>query len=363
MRPRLIIDLALLAGNYRLLADLSAPASCGAAVKAQAYGLDATKIAPVLHKLGCRIFFVHDLLEAEELAETLPDHSAEIYILGGLMGEDPKKFQRFIPVLNSLADIQSFFHWKKSNMAAPKVALHIDTGMSRLGLSPMEWQEFQHHPEWLNEMDWQLFMSHLACSDEIENPLNVLQWTRFSRALQWFRSYRPIRASLAASGGLVLGKEYHFDVTRPGAALYGIDIAQKRVGLQNVFTLEAPILQVRGIDAGTSVGYGASHTFTKPGRIAIIGIGYADGIHRAFGNKGSVIIKGKKAPIVGRVSMDLTIIDITHLPEDACFPGDFVTIFGHGQTIDEWAAFGGTIGYEMMTSIGARIERHYKGLA
>ena len=361
MRPRLVIDLSALADNYKILAKLVQPAQCAALVKARAYGLDAKMIAPAFYKAGCRSFFVHDWEEAQEIITLLPRKEIELYILSGLGGKPPEYFQGLIPVLNHSSELAHFSEY--CQMHGPqKAALHIDTGLSRLGLSQAEWEDIKRNPQILAGIDWQAFISHLACSDEKAHPLNKIQLEAFKKALIWWREHisNHTLSSLSASGGIFLGSDYHFDFVRPGAALYGLKTSLHASPLKPVIRIEAPILQIRRIDAGASVGYGATHSFAHPGKIATLGIGYADGISRAFGNKGWVIIHGKRAPIIGRISMDLTIIDITHI-EDECRMGDFVTLVGMEQSCDDWALQGGTIGYEILTSLGPRFERHYIG--
>lgn len=362
MRPRLKIDLGAIAANYRLLHEQARPAKVAVILKANAYGIDAAKIAPLFFREGCRSFFVHDLGEAKEIESILPLADIDIFVLSGLAGHPPAEFGRAIPILNNEADVHAWREFCQRQGQRP-AALHVDTGLSRLGMPSEEWERLKARPDVLKTIDWRLFMSHLACSDDVGHPMNAHQLSRFRQDLNWWRkNISPnIPASLSASGGIFLGPEYHFELVRPGAALYGLK-PNPRVGiLRPALRLEAPILQVRPIDAGNTVGYGATHSFTKLGRIATLGIGYADGIKRSLGNQGWVLVQGKKAPIIGRVSMDLMTIDISHLEENLCREGDFVTLIDDQQSLDDLGMQAGTIGYEIMTGLGHRLERLYIG--
>lgn len=357
----LTIDLGAIAANYRLLQQRTAPALCGAAVKADAYGLGAAMIVPMLHRAGCKHFFVATLDEALALKPLLP--TATIYVMNGLPSGAARDLAAadLVPVLNTLAQIEE---WKKFcvDKQPRPAAVQIDTGMSRLGLSHAEMVRLIGDPRILHDIPVSLVMSHLACADDSEHPMNRRQLEFFcemTQALRFGGAAMP-KFSLAASSGIFISPDFHLDMVRPGAALYGIAPTISAPNpMRQVVRLQGKILQIRDVDLGMTVGYGASHKFQRPSRLATIGAGYADGIPRALGNKGAVFIDGKRAPIVGRVSMDLITVEIGHLPPQARQPGQFVDLLGPQQTPDDLARDAGTIGYEVLTALGSRYKRRY----
>ena len=324
---------------------------CAAVVKADGYGLGALEVSRALYAQGCRHFFVAHVDEAVAVRAVVQD--AAIYVLNGPWGMSAADFirQGFIPVLNSLEDI---VYWK--GQAAPCV-LHLDTGMNRLGLSEKDVQSLSRHD--LEEMNIRYVMSHLACADEqqhAKNPEQLEKFKRLSEALQ-----RPFRLSLANSGGIFLGEAYHFDLVRPGCALYGINPAgASQNSMQNTITLKGRVLQTRDIPAGETVGYGARYKIASPVRSATVSIGYADGYLRSLTGTGAVFIHGQRCAVIGRVSMDSIIVDVTACPQPVTC-GDWAEIIGPHQSIDDVAAQAGTIGYEILTSIGKRYKRTYTG--
>jgi alanine racemase len=357
----LTIDLAAIAENYKLLAGQVAPALCGAAVKADAYGLGAAIVAPVLHRAGCAHFFVATLDEALALRPVLSE--SQIYILNGLPAGAAHILaaEKLIPVLGTLEQIEDWRRYCGTTQPRP-AALMIDSGMSRLGLSEGDMIRLAADPSLLAGIPVVHAMSHLACSDDEKNPLNIKQLTSF-RALvagvPWPQGVQP-SLSMAASSGCFLGTDYHFDLVRPGAALYGLEPTIGRPNpMHPVVALEGKILQIRDVDLGMTVGYGATHQFRGRSRLAVIGVGYADGIFRSLGNRGAVFVAGERAPIVGRISMDLMTADIGHLPPSACQVGDPVEIIGPHQSVDDLARDAGTIGYEILTAFGSRYLRRY----
>lgn len=357
----LTIDLAAIAENYRILAERARPALCGAAVKADAYGLGAAMVAPVLQRAGCAHFFVATLDEGLALRPLLP--TAQIYILNGLPtgAAAAVAAAELIPVLATVEQVAEWGQYCRS--AAPRpAALIIDTGMSRLGLSEPDLARLAAAPALLQGIPIVHAMSHLACSDEAAHPLNLQQVTRFEALVErfpWPGGRRP-SLGISASSGIFLGAGYHFDLIRPGAALYGLEPAIGRPNpMRPVVALEGKILQIRDVDLGMTVGYGATHQFRGRSRLAVIGVGYADGIFRSLGNRGAVFVAGERAPIVGRISMDLMTADIGHLPSSAARVGDAVEIIGPHQSVDALARDAGTIGYEILTSLGARYLRRY----
>lgn len=354
----LTIDLTAIADNYRMLAAKVVPAECAGVVKADAYGLGVAKVAPALHKAGCRTFFVALLAEGLVLRDLLPD--AAIYVLGGLHGADPATFiaARLRPVLVSLLEVETWLAAAGDKSA--RAGLHLDTGMARLGMPADEVDALIAAGGTLKRLRPSLVMSHFACADTPEHPLNREQPGRFRAALARL-GLPDVTRSIAASSGIFLGKEHSLDLVRPGAALYGIaPRADQPNPMRPVVRLQAKILQVRRVDAGSTVGYGATHRFDRPARLATIGVGYADGFMRALSNRGGVYLGDRRAPIVGRVSMDLVTIDISGIPEQEAQVGTLVDLIGPHNPVDTIAAEAGTIGYEILTSLGRRYHRRYR---
>jgi alanine racemase len=355
------IDLGALVANYRLLQRHAKPARAGAAIKANAYGLGAGEAAPALFKAGCREFFVALLSEAIALRPAVPD--ADIYVLSGPIGGDEAEFaqHRLAPVLNSPQQIELWSRWCAANGAAP-AALHIDTGMARLGLAPAELDRLVADPAPLEPFPISMVVSHLASADEAQQPQNARQLAEFKGALDRLLPLLPARPaiSFANSSGIFLGREYLFDLVRPGVALYGINPTPAAPNpMRQVVGLKARILQVRQIDAHQTVGYGAAHRSTRATSLATLGLGYADGVFRALSHVGAAFVGGIRAPFVGRVSMDLITIDVGHVPPHLVQPGAWVEILGEHQSADELAAAAGTIGYEVLTALGPRYQRRY----
>ncbi len=337
---RLDIDLAALLHNYRVLQGRANGAEVAPVVKANAYGLGADIIATYLAHHGARTFFVARLDEGIALRKALGVEPA-IYVFDGLTG-DLSAFSNndLRPVLNSLDQVHL---WQASTL---KAALHIDTGMNRLGIRP---EDIASVPtEGLS-----LVMSHLACADEPDHAMNGKQLKAFRQATERFPE---VQHSMANSAGHFLGHDYAFDITRPGISLYGGGPqGRPHPNLKPVAHLTAQILQIRDLKAGESVGYSATFTAPRDMKLATIGIGYADGLLRRFA--GHVTVAGHSRPVVGRVSMDVISIDITGL--DAA-PGDWVEVLGSQQFLDDAAAAAGTVSYEMLTGLGARIPRFYR---
>lgn len=354
----LTIDLAALRANYSLIASAIAPTRTAAVVKADAYGLGASRVAPVFYQAGCRDFFVAHLGEALKLRPHL-NADAALYVLNGLQPDTERRCaaEGIIPVLNSLEQVAN---WAKISRAAAQplpALLQVDTGMSRLGLSQEELDQLVAEPALLDGIDIRFVISHLAAADEVDSPANEAQLTRMMAALKHFPD-RPV--AFANSGGSFLAKGYHFDLARPGVALYGVAPNGARPNpMRAVVRLDARVIQVRSIPAGTAVGYGGSFVSTADMRIATIAVGYADGWSRHLSNKGSAYFGDVRLPIVGRVSMDSITLDVTALPADALRLGSLVELIGDHQTLDDVANDCGTIPYEILTGLGQRYSRRY----
>lgn len=348
------IDLAAIAENWRLLAARAAPGAVAGVVKANAYGLGADKVAPALRAAGCRHFFVAHLAEGIALRETLGSGPMIAVLNGFAPGADGDA--ALVPVLNSLGDVLAHAAAGRSAGQARRALLHLDTGMARLGLDAVEQARLVADHSLLAGLDLLYVMTHLACADEPDHPLNAEQAARFDRACSVLPKFKR---SFANSSGLFLGADYASDLARPGCALYGINPTPGLPNpLRQVLRLEAPVLQIREIPAGASVGYGASFMVARPSRIATIAVGYADGYLRSLSGQGGAAYRGLMLPLVGRVSMDLITLDVTDVP--GLVPGDAVTLIGGAApSPDDLAARAGTIGYEILTSLGARYRRAY----
>ena len=354
----LTIDLAALVANYRFLRDRLVGADCAAVVKADAYGLGAARVAAALFQAGCRHFFVAHLQEGIDLRAAVPA-DAEIFVLNGLMpGAEALCLEaRLTPVLNSLAQIDGWTGLSRRVGRALPAILQVDSGMARLGLSPAEVDRLALEPARLGGIDLKAVMSHLACADEPDHPANRAQLAQFEAQR---RRLPPAPASFANSSGIFLGADYHFDLARPGAALYGVaPVPGAPNPMRAVVRLDARVIQTREIAAGDAVGYGYAFTASAPTRIATLSVGYADGWLRSVGRAGIAYIGDRALPIAGRVSMDSLTLDISTLPADMLKPGDFVELLGPHQRIDDVAAAAGTIGYEILTSLGGRYRRRY----
>lgn len=371
--PVLSVDLGAMLANYNLLCRRALPAVCGAVVKADAYGLGAAMIAPHLKRAGCAHFFVATVDEGLALRRVLLP-GVKIYLLDGLPpgAENDIAAAELIPILNTMAEIErwrSFQRGPGAKAAALRQAgLHFDTGLNRLGLDRRATLDLIADPHLLDGCNIGLVMSHLACADDPEHPMNRTQLKAFREIAANLRQPprldgggRPL-LSLAASSGIFLPSDYHFDLARPGVALYGVNpVLGAENPLAPVLRLQAKILQLRDVDLDMTVGYGASHQVRGPTCLATIGVGYADGIFRSLGNRGAVFVAGQRAPIVGRISMDLMTIDVGHMPRQAVQPGTLVDLIGPQQSIDDLAAASRTIGYEILTNLGQRFQRRYSG--
>ena len=359
----LTVDLDAIVANWRKLEKTAVPAECAAVIKADAYGCGVEPVARALAGAGCKTFFVATLDEARAAREALP--SAELYVLDGFFQNCGDAFAKLNcrPVIGDLNELAEWDVFCRRSGWSGGAAIHIDTGMNRLGLTLVEANGIVPR---INAGDHgiTLVMSHLACAETLNHPLNAKQVATFREIAS---NYSGVPASLSNSSGIYLGPQFQFDMVRPGAALYGINPTPEADNpMQGVVDLKARIVQLRAVERGDSVGYGGTWTARRPTKLAIVSAGYADGYFRAAsandGTRGAeVVVAGKRCPIAGRISMDLMAIDITDLPDKTARRGHMATLIGEGITLDEVAHHFGTIGYEVLTSLGKRYARIYKG--
>ncbi|HEU0222217.1 MAG TPA: alanine racemase [Paracoccaceae bacterium] len=345
-RARLTIDLDAILANWRALDAKSGPLTeTGAVLKADAYGLGAERVGRALARAGVKTFFVALAEEGAALREALGE-GPEIVLLSGPMEGDRALIAeaRLVPILNSPAQL----HRLAAELPGHACALQIDTGMNRLGFEPVELA--MHLFEVLAARP-RLVMSHLACADTPHHAMNALQLAAFHSMTL---ALAGIRRSLASTGGILLGPFHHFDLTRPGIGLFGgLPFADARP----VVSLSLPVIQVRDVLPGEGVGYGLTFMAGQPRRVATVAAGYADGLFRALSGRAELFAGTRACPVLGRVSMDLIGVDVTGLPEVP----ETLEILGPAQGIDRLAAAAGTIGYEVLTSLGSRYARVYKG--
>ncbi len=406
------INLSAIKNNYLLLQDICKTSLVGAAVKANGYGLGAVQISKALIEENCRHFFVATSEEGVNLRKALAswhesvfrhceknytvirrsnpvknsvsqnffnyfsglprrfaprndgssihattpkalDNDVNILVLNGVFEHDALELIEYnlTPVLNNLKQIEIWQKFSNLKNRLLPCYLHFNTGINRFGLSHSEIEQLINNRDLLKGLDLQYIISHLAISEEIDNPYNLEQLNRFKTYLQYFPN---VKASLANSGGIFLGQDYHFDLVRPGAALYGLNPLTK-----NPVTLKAPIIHLQNLTLDSHIGYNMTFTTERDSVIATLPFGYADGFSRNFSNQGEVFINGRSVPIVGRISMDLINIDVTDLPPLDIFLGQEAEIIGNYCTPDKIASIIGTIGYEVLTSLGSRYKRMY----
>ncbi len=361
----IVVDTGRIAGNWRSLAARVAPAECAAVVKADCYGLGEPDVFEALAQAGAATFFVALPAEAEDVRGAVP--GAEVFVLDGVLpGQEADLLQAGgIPVLSSLPEIQHWAAYARERNERLPAALHIDSGLNRLGLEAAEIERIAGDPMLLEGIDLRLVMSHLACADEPEHPKNRAQLDVFRD-----RSARlpASRRSLAASDGLMLGPDYHFEMVRPGYALYGGQALPGRITpVEPVVEVYARVLQVRTLIPGDTVGYSATFEAERPSRIAVVASGYADGAPRHLSAesgtvRGHVAFDGHLAPIVGRVSMDLITVDVTDVPEAIEIQrGTWAELIGPSITLEDVGHAAGTIGYEVLTRLSPRFSVLYRG--
>lgn len=359
----LSVDLAAIDANWRTLAHQTPTAECAAVVKANAYGLGLEAVAARLARAGCTTFFVADIAEARRLRPRAAD--AVIYVLNGFSPEAGSAYVEVgaRPVINSTTELAEWDAFVGERNWRGGAALHVDTGMNRLGIPVDEAIALAPRVHTENH-GITLLMSHLACAEIGDHPLNASQIRLFKEIRLLFRG---VPASLANSSAIFLSDTTHCELARPGAALYGINPTPGRSNpMQSVVELSGRILQIRKLDRGQTVGYGATWTAKRPSRLAVAALGYADGLPRSISGidparSGVASIAGKQCPLVGRVSMDLICVDITDLPDGSVHRGDEATFIGAGISVDDVAACAGTIGYEVLTHLGPRCHLVYRG--
>ena len=362
-RAVLRIDLGALRENWARLNAATGGADCAGVVKADAYGLGLEEIAHALTEEGCATFFVATLEEGRRVRAVQP--GAVVHVLDGLLPHAEAYYSGFDlrPVLSSLEEVEDWAAYCRRTGRRLPAALHIDTGINRLGMPETEVRQLAAEGAIFQHFDLTLVMSHLACADEPDNPKNAVQRATFDRLRALLP---PTKASLANSGGTFLGPEFHYDLVRPGIALYGGRAHEGRHNpMQPVVQLSARILQVREVAVGETVGYGAIWHVEQPSRIATLACGYADGFLRALSTPGKPgpagYIGDHPVPIVGRVSMDLITVDVTGVPEGLARRGGWVEIIGDKVTVDDLTDIAGTIGYELLSRLSRRVHRVYAG--
>lgn len=358
----LAIDLGALVSNYAKLRSLSSPAECAAVVKGDGYGVGAGQVAQTLAAKGCRTFFVATPGEGETLRGALP--GAAIYVLDGLLPGSGSHFKAFglRPVLASIPEIEEWSAFCLAEGQSLAAAVHVDTGMNRLGLKAHERGYILNNQDLLNGFDLTLIMSHLACADTPEHTKNADQRTDF---IAFCAQLPKTPLSLANSAGIFLGQDFRFDLVRPGIGLYGGNpFAIPPNPMVPVVYLYGRILQIGVAEAGETIGYGAGLLLKRRTRYVTVSVGYADGYLRALGSSdehcgATAYLDGQPLPILGRVSMDLVVFDITDLPEGSAARGGFIELIGPKFSVDDAGALAGTVGYEILTSLGPRYHRVY----
>jgi len=358
------IDISKIRDNYKILSSICKTSEVACVIKANAYGLGADKISNALfHQEKCQNFFVASVNEAIDLRKNL-GLGANIFVLNGVFRDEVDEFARhnLTPILNHLGQIELWTEFtKKIEKRLPSI-LHIDTGMSRLGMPGIEVDKLISKSELLDILSLEYVMSHLSSSEEVENQYNLEQLRKFKHYLKYFPKSK---ASLSNSSSIFLGKDYHFDLVRTGAALYGINpnVSKPNI-MHNVVKLTTPIIQLQKLSSSNFIGYNMTFTTKRNTIVATLPIGYSDGYSRILSNCGEVFIDGHIVPVVGRVSMDLITIDVTDVPSEKIFLGQKVEIINDYCTIDKIASIVGTIGQEALTILGgSRYNRIYKNNA
>lgn len=358
----LTIDLNAIQQNWLKLAS-STRANVAGVVKANAYSLGAKEVANSLFAAGCREFFLASIDEAVAARSFLPAES-KLYVLGGIRLVDTAELyeKRITPVLCSGYDIEQWLSFKKKSGSNATAALKINTGMTRFGLDENEFSSVLESPDTLSHINLELLISHLSSADDKTSSQNSKQLDSFARAYSRIKKISPsVRGSLANSAGIFLGEDWHFDLVRPGAALYGVNpVSNEKNPMAPVFRLELPILQVRSLSSTEHIGYSATAQLFPGARVAVLAGGYADGIHRTLGSKLECVLLNHRVKVLGRISMDSMMVDISDLPHsnDEIMNAS-VEVIGLENPLEDLMKNNQTLGYEVLTSLGARYKRKY----
>jgi alanine racemase len=357
----LTIDLGAIRRNYRRLRDLAAPSRTAAVVKANAYGCGIEPVVEALAEEGCRVFFTALVEEAQRVRAVRDDQETNIYVLNGFPPGTAAEFARgrLRPVLGSREEVAEWAAFCRTRGERRRAGLHFDTGINRLGLRHDEAQDIAESDE-VGAFVPDLLLSHFACADEPEHPLNREQIARFDAVSQCFPR---LPRSFANSAAVQSGIARNYDLARPGIALYGGRALNEGDNpMEPVVRVEVRVIQLRHVAPGETVGYGAAWTARRPTRLALVSAGYADGYQRALGSAdgrpgAKAAVVGRRVPVIGRVSMDLVALDVTDLPDDMVGRGTHIELIGPTVGVDELASHAGTIGYEILTSLGRRYAR------
>lgn len=366
---RLTIDLAALVANWRFLEQKAAAAECAAVVKANAYGCGIEPVVDALTAAGCNTYFVAVPEEGLRVRNTAPQ--ARCFVLNGLFSNAAADYHKagLIPVLGSVPEFSAWAAYAKSIGTPLPCALQMDSGMTRLGISPTELEKLVANRAITDQLDFKLFITHYACADDIGHPKTYAQREVFLHST----ALLPEVPRSAANSAAILQMDGHeFDLVRPGIALYGGEALNDTPNpMRQVAKLEARIVQIRQARTGDTVGYGGAETLKRDSRIAYVSVGYADGYHRAASHYGvpmravapaaRAAFNGSVIKGVGRISMDLSAFDVTDIPENSISPGDWIELFGDAIHVDDVAKAAGTIGYELLTGLGHRYARRYVG--
>ncbi|MDX1949833.1 MAG: alanine racemase [Rickettsiales bacterium] len=340
------INLNNLKNNYLELKNIAKNSITAAVIKANAYGLGVLEISKKLYEIGCKYFFVATLDEGIEARNHLPK-DAKIYVFNGIFEGEEKEFyhHNLIPILNDFYQLEIWANYTQKALQKLNAALHFDTGMNRLGFNFYEAESISKN-SYISSLSIDFIMSHLACASDKNHSLNQTQLERF---LQIKKIFPTQKFSLANSGGVINGEDFHFDITRPGYNLYS----------KNVVTLKAKIIQIREILEDSFVGYNATHKISKGSKIAVIPIGYADGYTRILSNNFYGMIGDYKVPQIGIISMDSSIFDVSNVPENILQKYNEIVLLNDKISVCEMASKAQTIGYEILTKLGRRIEKTY----
>lgn len=366
---RLTIDLDALVSNWRHLAACAGDAQCAAVVKANAYGCGIEPVVTALWRAGCRTFFVAVPEEGLRVKSAAPE--ATCFVLNGLFASAARTYLEagLTPILGSVPEVKTWADTARAEATALPCALHVDSGMTRLGMTHDELTQVVADDALMRHLDVKLFMTHYACADDIGHDQTARQREAFLKAA----ALLPGVSRSAANSAADLQKDGHaFELARPGVALYGAEALNNVPNpMQPVVKLEGRIVQIRHAKAGDAVGYGGAEVLTRDSRIAYISVGYADGYHRGASHMGvpmrnvappaQAAFKGTRINGIGRISMDLSAFDVTDIPEDQICAGDWIELFGDTVAVDDVARAAGTIGYELLTGLGNRYSRTYVG--